>query len=85
MGAINDPGLSAHERRDLIEDLNEQGLSDPKHPTPADLPVIVNRLRIIEQAGPVALDSINSEAFLEAYKDLANLANLAIGGGQPVR
>src|SRR5436305_8511931 len=31
--AINDPDVPANERQDLIEDLNEEGLPDPKHPT----------------------------------------------------
>ena len=31
--AINDPRLSADERQNLIEDLNEDGLSDPKYPS----------------------------------------------------
>jgi hypothetical protein len=41
--AINDPNLSAHERQDLIEDLNEEGFADPHHPTWEDLPLIVSR------------------------------------------
>jgi len=32
----------------------------------------------------VGMDA-DADAFLEAYKDLWNLANLAMGGGQPVR
>jgi hypothetical protein len=83
--AINDPSLSAHERSDLIEDLNEDGLSDPKRPTEDDLPLIVSRLMIIEQVGPDAMDTVNADAFQEAYKDLVNLAAVAMGGGQPVR
>jgi hypothetical protein len=84
-GAINDPTLPPDERQDLIEDLNEDGLSDPKHPTPEDLPVILSRLLLIEAAGPYAMDEVNADAFQEAYKDLVNLANLALGSGQPVR
>jgi len=84
-GAINDPSLPANERQDLIEDLNEDGLSDPKQPTADDLPLIVSRLRIIEEVGPYAMDKVNADAFQEAYKDLVNLANVALGGGQPVR
>jgi hypothetical protein len=84
-GAINDPTLPPNERQDLIEDLNEDGLSDPKHPTTDDLPLIFNRLLIIETVGPDAMDSVNANAFGEAYKDLVNLANLAMGGGEPVR
>jgi hypothetical protein len=83
--AINDPSLSAHEREDLIEDLNEEGLPDPKHPTADDLPLIVSRLMVIEEAGPYAMDKVNADAFQEAYKDLVNLANVAMGGGEPVR
>jgi hypothetical protein len=83
--AINDPSLPAHERQDLIEDLNEDGLSDPKHPTPGDLPLIINRLMIIEEVGPYAMDRVNADAFQEAFKDLVNLADVATGGGEPVR
>jgi len=83
--AINDTSLSAHERQDLIEDLNEDGLSDPKHPTEDDLPLIINRLLIIEEIRPEAVDQVNADAFQEAYKDLVNLAEVAMGGGRPVR
>ena len=83
--AINDNGLSAHERSDLIEDLNEDGLSDPKHPTADDLPLIFNRMLIIEEIASEAMDEVNADAFQEAYKDLVNLADLVMGGGQPVR
>ena len=80
MGAVNDPSLPAEERKDLIEDLNEDGLSDPKHPGPEDLPLIVNRLRLIEELAPNALDQVNVDAFAEAYKDLNNLL-----AGNPVK
>ena len=83
--AINDPDLSAHERQDLIEDLNEEGLFDPKHPGPEDLPLILNRIQLIGLAAPYAMDQVNADAFQEAYKDLVNLANLALGSGEPVR
>ena len=83
--AINDPGLSAHERKDLIEDLNEDGLPDPKHPTPDDLPLIVSRIRLIEAVGMDAMDKVNADAFQEAYKDLVNLAYVAMGDGSPVK
>lgn len=83
--AINDPSLSAQERQDLIEDLNEDGISDPKHPTVADLPVILNRLELIELLAPGAMDQVNADAFVEAYKDLVNLAYVAVGAGEPVR
>jgi hypothetical protein len=79
MSAINDPSLSAHERQDLIEDLNEDGLSDPHHPGPGDMPLILSRIRLIEELAPSAMDQVNAEAFAEAYKDLVNLAS-----GRPV-
>jgi len=80
MAAINDPSLPADERKDLIEDLNEDGLSDPKHPGPQDVPLILNRLQLIENLAPNALDQVNAAAFAEAYKDLVNLL-----AGRPVQ
>jgi hypothetical protein len=73
VGAINDPNLSADERQNLIEDLNEDGLSDPQNPGPGDLPLIVNRLQLIEELAPGAMDRVNADAFAEAYKDLVNM------------
>jgi hypothetical protein len=73
LDAINDSSLSAHERQDLIEDLNEDGLSDPRRPGMEDLPLIVRRLQLIEEVAPYAMDQVNADAFQEAYKDLVNL------------
>ena len=78
--AINDPNLPANERKDLIEDLNEDGLSDPNHPGPQDLSLILNRLRLIDELAPLAMDQVNAEAFQEAQKDL-----LAMLDGKPVQ
>lgn len=75
--AINDPGHPATERKDLIEDLNEDGFPDPKHVTPDDLPLIVSRLMLIEQMAPSAMDDMNAAAFAEAYKDLVEMFNKA--------
>jgi hypothetical protein len=80
-GAINNPSLSAHERQDLIEDLNEDGLSDPQNPTMEDLPLIFNRIQLIEAVAGDAMDEVNADAFQEAYKDLVNLAIQALGNG----
>jgi hypothetical protein len=77
--AIFDPSLPDQEREDLMEDLNEDGLSDPQRPGPQDLPLIVNRIRIIEQIAPDA-DDFMLEHLGEAYKDLNNMLD-----GQPVR
>jgi len=79
--AINDPSLSAHERQDLIEDLNEDGLSDPHNPTAEDLPLILNRIQLIEAVGWDPMDEVNADAFQEAYKDLLNLALVALSNG----
>lgn len=76
--AINNPNLPSEERKDLIEDLNEDGLSDPQHPGPQDLPMILARLQLIEQLAPQAMDQVNADAFAEAEKDLMAMAN-----GQP--
>lgn len=70
--AIFDPNLPAQEREDLMEDLNENGLSDPRHPGPEDVPLILNRLALIEEIAPYG-DNFMQEHLGEAYKDLANL------------
>ncbi len=82
--AINDPSLSAQERQDLIEDLNEDGLPDPHSPTLEDLPLLVRRIALIEEVGPDAMDEVNADAFEEAYKDLLNLVEVAMSGVRPV-
>jgi len=84
LGAIFDSGLPENEREDLMEDLNEEGLSDHKHPGPQDLPLILNRLTIIEDILPHA-DEFMVTHLGEAYKDLLNLAEITQGGGVPVR
>jgi hypothetical protein len=78
VAAINDASLPANERKDLIEDLNEDGLSDPKHPSPGDMRLIFNRLRLIQ--GLEAMDQVNADALQEVNKDLKNLL-----AGQPVQ
>ena len=80
--AINDPTLSASERQDLIEDLNEEGFADPHHPTADDLPLIVNRLELIEEIAADAMDDVNSDAFAEAHKDLVRMAQIAEADGE---
>jgi len=75
VAAINDPNLFADERQNLIEDLNEDGLSDPRNPGIEDLPLIWNRIQLIEELAPYAMDQVNYDAFEEAYKDLWNMIN----------
>ena len=77
--AINDPNLSRNVRKNLIEDLNEDGFSDPKRPGVEDLPLIVSRIALIEELAPYAMDEANFDAFAEAYKDLVNMYNRLTG------
>lgn len=72
--AVFDPNLPAEERKDLIEDLNETGMADPQHPGPADLPLILARIRLIQQLAPYSIDRVDANAFAEAYKDLIGMA-----------
>ena len=83
--AINDSTLSAAERENLISDLNEDGLSDFKHPAADDLPVIQKRIALIDKLAPDAMDQVNAVAFKEARADLMNLAEVAQGRGKPVQ
>ena len=71
--AINDLGLPKDDRKNLIEDLNQDGFANRKNLTAQDLPLIENRLAIIEQLAPSAADPINAAAFQEAYKDLVKM------------
>ena len=73
--AINDSKRPSNERKDLIEDLNEDGFPDPRHVTADDLPLILSRIEIIERLAPKAMDKINSAAFQEAHKDLMNMVD----------
>jgi hypothetical protein len=81
MEAIFDRSLPDQEREDLMEDLNEVGLSDPKNPSPEDLQLIAARIPIIEAVAQDAAgrgDTFMIEHLGEAYKDLIGMLN-----GQP--
>jgi hypothetical protein len=71
--AINDPAISNEDRKDLIEDLNEDGFPDPKNLTHEDLPLIEARLALIERLAPSAMDDTNAAAFAESRKDLLDM------------
>jgi hypothetical protein len=71
--AINDPLVPPNERKDLIEDLNEDGFADPHHISPQEMPLVLSRIQLIEQMAPFAMDDTNAAAFNEAYKDLTNM------------
>jgi hypothetical protein len=78
IGIINDPSVSANARSNLIEDLNEDGLSY-RNLTMDDLPVIKYRIELIEELKPYAMDKVNADAFDEARKDLVNMADRLAG------
>jgi hypothetical protein len=79
MAAINDPRLPREERKDLIEDLNEDGFTDKKRPTMEDLPLVEARIELIELLAPQAMDDVNARAFQEAYKDLLQIRSKLTG------
>ena len=81
--AINDPILTRSHRSNLIEDLNEDGFADPRNLTANDLPLIQNRISLIEQLAPNAMDEVNAAAFKEAYKDLLNMRAKVTGQVPP--
>jgi len=57
----------------LIEDLNQDGFEDTRNLTANDLPLIENRIALIEELAPDSMDTVNDAAFQEAYKDLLNM------------
>jgi len=81
--AINDLALSKDHRRNLIEDLNQDGFPDTRNLTARDLPLIQNRIALIEQLAPNAADPVNAAAFKEAYKDLLKMRDRVTRPPQP--
>ena len=75
--AINDMALSENHRKNLIEDLNQDGFPDTRNLSARDLPLIQNRISFIEQQAPLATDPANVAAFKEAYKDLLKMRERA--------
>jgi hypothetical protein len=74
--AILDPTLTPDQRRNLIEDLNQDGLSNRKSPTPDDLKIIANRYQLAQtylQQPYVQNDPVTLAAFQEAFKDLTQM------------
>jgi hypothetical protein len=53
-----------------------------QHPSVDELPLIVNRLQIIEENAPAAMDEVNARSFAEAYKDLVNMY-VRLAGQEP--
>jgi hypothetical protein len=83
--AINDPGLTPDHRKNLIEDLNQDGFGDLKNLSPRDLPLIQNRLALIEKLAPQTADAVNAAAFKEAYKDLVAMRERIINPAAAVK
>ncbi len=71
--SINDPNTPADIRHDLIEDLADDGFPEKRDVSLDDLPMIENRLAMIESMAPNSMDDINAAAFAEAYKDLTHM------------
>jgi hypothetical protein len=74
--AIFDPALTPAQRRELVLDLDQDGLQNDKTPTPTDLPIVANRLALTQsylQQDYVRNDPALTKAFLEANKDLQKL------------
>ena len=67
----------------MIEDLNQDGFADPKNLTTRDLPLIQNRIALIEQLAPEAMDEVNAAAFKEAYKDLVAMRERVLNPPPP--
>jgi hypothetical protein len=81
--AINNLDFSRGHRKNLIEDLNQDGFADTRNLTARDLPLIQNRITLIEQLAPSATDPVNAAAFKEAYKDLLNMRDKVAGVSKP--
>lgn len=78
--AVLDPAILPNQKRNLIEDLNEDGLSSQRSPTKEDLQIIAKRYEITQaylQQDYVNNDSILKAAFGEADKDLRNMLERA--------
>ena len=86
-----DPSLKPDQRRQLVEDLNQDGLGNRRNPTPEDLKVIANRYALTQsylQQDYVKNDKTLNAAFLEANKDLGNMlerAGVAPPANAPVK
>ena len=71
--AILDQAIPTDARRELVEDLNQDGIQNEKQPTAADLKLIVNRLELINRFRGEADSKIIADAFTEAEKDLKDM------------
>ncbi len=81
--AINDAALPKDNRRELIEDLNQDGFIDKKNLSANDLQLIQNRIALVENLAPNALDPVNAAAFKEAHKDLLKMRDRILNPPDP--
>lgn len=78
--AVLDGALTPDARRNLIEDLNQDGLSSKRNLSPEDLSLVTARYRLTQtylQQDYVQGDRMLLEAFKEADKDLRNMLQRA--------
>ena len=83
LDTINNLENPAHDRKNLIEDLDTTGFKSHRNPTPEDVPLIQSRLALIEKYAPSAADPVNAAAFQEAKKDLTRMLAKANAQTQP--
>ncbi len=81
--AINDLNLTKDQRSNLIEDLNEDGFARNRKLEASDLPLIENRIALIEQNAPNTTDPVNLAAFKEAHKDLVRMRERILNPTKP--
>lgn len=84
--AVLDATLRPDDRRQLVEDLNTDGLNNKKNPTPEDLQIIAKRYELTQaylQQDYTQNDPVLRKAFLEADKDLRNMLQKASAGAAP--
>ena len=77
--AINDPNFPHGSRRELIEDLNQDGFQNERNPTAHDRPLIAARLALIEKYYNETKDPAIRDAWHEAGKDLKHMAQNVVG------
>ncbi|HOX58412.1 MAG TPA: hypothetical protein P5205_15220 [Candidatus Paceibacterota bacterium] len=85
--AVFDQTLTPDQKRNLIEDLNQDGLSNTRSPTPEELQIITKRYELTQaylQQDYVLNDKLLNAAFREADKDLRNMLQRAAAAA-PVR
>ncbi len=82
--AVLDQTLTPDQKRNLVEDLNQDGLSNTRNPTPEELKIIANRYKLTQaylQQDYVLNDKLLNAAFREADKDLRNMLQRAAAAG----